>query len=159
MAFVGVRTFGVRRRQGRFLIGCGNLRNRLFRRYNLIPSPVRLRTLPSLSKYIIPYCLYYTHSKDSCKGAEPSALRYGGSTSSSTAGVPACQWNIDPKTILVQPGSRQSSAAEENITTKNTKNTKNTKKQSASALRRKLPKIFELGNPTDPLDRGCVSRQ
>ncbi|MBR0236626.1 MAG: hypothetical protein IJQ39_00905 [Thermoguttaceae bacterium] len=25
-------------------------------------------------------------------------------------------------------------------------------------LRRKLPKIFELGNPTDPLDRGCVSR-
>ncbi|MBR6436009.1 MAG: hypothetical protein IKS45_05840 [Thermoguttaceae bacterium] len=62
----------------------------------------------------------------------------------------------DSKTILVQPGSRQSSAAKENLTTKNTKNTK---KQSTSALRRKLPKIFELGNPTDPLDRGCISRQ
>ncbi len=48
-------------------------------------------------------------------------------------------------------GSRTKSA-KENFTTKNTK------KQSASALRRKPPKNFELGNPTDPLDRGCVSR-
>ena len=54
--------------------------------------------------------------------------------------------------ILLDRGRK---SAEENFTTKNTKNTK---KQSASALRRKPPKNFELGNPTDPLDRGCVSR-
>ena len=35
-----------------------------------------------------------------------SRLRFGGSTSASTAGVLACQWNNAPEITSVQPGSR-----------------------------------------------------
>ncbi|MBR6435075.1 MAG: hypothetical protein IKS45_01070 [Thermoguttaceae bacterium] len=76
-------------------------------------------------------------------------MRYGGSASAPTAGVPACQWNTALASTFVQPGSRlcqppKSFCPAENLrrshqpfrvadevrrrclTTKNTKNTKNT---------------------------------
>ena len=40
----GVAPLPVRARQGRFPIECGMCQNRLFRRHNLVLSPVRLRT-------------------------------------------------------------------------------------------------------------------
>ena len=51
-------------------------------------------------------------------------LRFGGATSSSTAGVLACQWTNATKTISVQPGSCVSPTRLFN--TKYTKKTKRT---------------------------------
>ena len=56
------------------------------------PAPCRrFRTILFLIAYII------LIQKILARALRRSALRYGGSTSSSTAGVPACQWNNAPE--------------------------------------------------------------
>ena len=134
----------MRRRQGRILIGCGNLRNRLFGNITLslrlcgFAPCRRFRTILFLIAYII--LIQKILARALCVG-ECGGL---------TPPCPATRTRTATKPKILPGRGRKS--AEENFTTKNTK------KQAVSALRRKLPKIFERGNTTDPLDRGCISR-